>query len=368
MSIKKVLQIILHLLGFPLLIAFVILNALHIIRSGNSYGIMVFVGIIITVLMAVVYYAVFFTMAKRKKKSIYKQTMVCMIVSVLCLGGFWALIDVALPDFLSDATSGTIFYEDLADDYNTRADVNKGLLDEYIMRNYANGNLDNEVPRSTYLKEGVRNEDVTTLLNSHFQSIDKDGYVTFVGPWLDLANGNRLTIPVLVHLVINEREVQGIPYLLVDENGVMQDDPVCWSILDMLGEPMAFDLGPKGMNVIPSNISGFIGFAEEPVNDILESVTAAIEDENVVGSPIYIILDGTELALVPSNESRGVLDYMSMGWLDSNGLLFAITSLFSVRKLFLIFAGIMAISTYTIGILREEEEKDKEAKKAIQES
>lgn len=349
---KTFLKVLLHLAGFPLLIVLVVLESLPIIKLGMSYGVMVFVGIIFVVAMALIYFLVYFIMAKRNKKTVYKQTIASILIAVFCLGGVWLAIDAFVPNLLKDATSNTIFYEDLADNYYARAEVNKNLLDEYIVRNCNNGNL-TKYSKEEYLKQGATNEEVMTLLKAHFQSIDKDGYVTFVGPWLDMANDDRLTIPTLVHLIINKRETEGLPYPLKEE-----DDPVMWSILDMLGEPMEFDLGEDGMDIIPQDYVGLINLAQKLIGRILVCLSDAIEDPNVVGSPIYISLEGgTVLTLTPSNESRGVLDYQNMGWLNSNGLIFMLVSLFSIRKLALIFAGVLAITTYMIGLLRDDKNK-----------
>lgn len=394
---KTALKIILHLAGFPLLIALIVVFTLPVIQAGITYGVMVFVGLIVTVVMALIYYLVFFLMAKRGKKTIYQQTIVSIIVAVACLGGLWLAIDAFLPDVLADATSKTIFYEDLADDYKARAEVNKNLLDEFIMRNVANGqlltkeeidaciekNINNgnlkDSQRNKYieqgaqhpdvapllrkqlskpfLEEGARNKKVMDLLKLKFQSIDKDGYVTFVGPWLDMANDDRLTIPTLIHLIVNKREMEGMAFPIGED-----DDPVMWSILDMLGEPMEFDLGEDGMGLLDEDLADTLKTLQGAINNILSYITYAIEDPNVVGSPIYITLqNGSVISLEPSNERRGVLDYQSMGWLDSNGLIFAIVSLFSVRKLFLIFAGVMVITTYLIGMLRDDDSKRKPA-------
>lgn len=355
---KKGLQIVLHLLGFPLLIALVVVFSINMISLGISYGVMVFVGLIITLLMAGIYYLVFFLMAKRGKKTIYKQTFISIIVAAVCLGGLWLTIDVSLPELLSDATSNTIFYEDLADDYDARAQVNKDLLNEYIRRNVENGNL-KALSKEQYLEQGASNKEVVELIKKHTESIHYDGYDTFVGPWLDMANDSRMTIPVLVHLIVNEREFAEKPFP-TRQGDEMVDASVRWSILDMLGEPMEFDLGEDGMGVISNSMAGGIDLFEYTVNVVLDALSNGIADEDVVGSPIYIRLkDGKVLQITPSNESRGVLDYQRMKWLESNGLIYMITSLFSIRKLFLIFAGVLIVTTYAIGLLRESQEKDK---------
>ena len=78
---KKALQVILHILGFPALIALVVLINLPIIKGGISYGVMVFVGVIVAAVMALIYYIAFICVVKSKKKSILKQTVtLCLVV------------------------------------------------------------------------------------------------------------------------------------------------------------------------------------------------------------------------------------------------------------------------------------------------
>lgn len=203
---KKFLIILLSILGFPALIGLIAYDNFNIIKGGISYGVFVFVGLILAVVFALIYLFVCLAMkksAKKKgKKNLYHQTFVAMILCFCLLGGFWMLLDVALPDFLADATSNTIYYEDLADNYQARSLVNKGLLDEYIKRNVDNGNL-NKKTLAQYQKEGIRNQEVKAMLTIHFASIDKAGFATFGGPNLDLALGDRMTIGVLVHLLLD---------------------------------------------------------------------------------------------------------------------------------------------------------------------
>ena len=363
---KKFLQVLLYLVGFPLLLGLVVWKSIPIIKAGSSYGIMVYVGIILTVVFAIIYFLATFIMAKRGKKTIYRQTFVSIIIAVICLGGLWAGMDIGVPDLLADATSNTILYEDLADDYAARAQVNKDLLDEYIARNVANGNLitNEDFGVEEYQKQGIKNEKVKSLLEKHFKSIDAGGYATFVGPWLDLANGDRMTIPALVHLIINKREINEFEYPIDEET-----DPVQWSILDMLGEPMEFDLGPDGMAVIPEDYIDLISsnLVSGIIPIMLTYVNNFIADETVVNSPIYISLEnGCVIILTPANESRGALDYQSMAWLNSNGLIFMLVSVFALRKFFLIFAGVLVVTTYAIGLLREGNQKGKKELKQYQ--
>ena len=83
---KKILIVILHLLGFPALIGLITYNSIDMIKGGISYGVFLFVGIIVTVLFALIYFLVVGIMAKSAKKknkqNIYRQTFVAMILSL----------------------------------------------------------------------------------------------------------------------------------------------------------------------------------------------------------------------------------------------------------------------------------------------
>lgn len=344
---KKALQVILHILGFPALIALVVLINLPIIKGGISYGVMVFVGVIVAAVMALIYYIAFICVVKSKKKSILKQTVTLCLVVFFTLCGFWIVVDIALPNFFADATSKTVFYEDLVDNYQARADVHVALKDEYIRRAYNAHNLPHENEEGGYTleeyqKQGVRNENVQKLLTIQFASIDSDGYASFVDPWIGMANDDRLTIPTLIHLMTDDRtkNMENVDFALYDEaEKKVKNDPVLWNVLDMMGKPMDIDM----------ELDGTVSFV---INLLGNDLAKIIGDKDILGSPIYISYNGKAITLTPSNESRGVLDYMSMAWLNNNGLLYAIVTLISVRTVFLIFAGWMILTNFMIGLLR----------------
>lgn len=378
---KKALIIILHLLGFPALIGYLAFISFDMIKGGISYGVFVFAGLIVTVLFALIYFLVIGLMAKsakkKNKRNIYRQTFVAMILGACLLGGFWIGMDVGLPGVLKDATSSTIFYEDLADNFYARSVVNEELLNEYIKRNVANGNLKTKT-LAEYQSEGVRNEEVANLIKVHFASIDKDGYATFKGPNIDLALGDRMTIGVLVHLLMDTRKIPDQEYYLYNaKTNKVETDPIIWNVLDMMGTPMDITdvamfgdegyqeflngLGSTGdlLRVVAPKAVDFRDTVTTMANGILPGIT-----EGITGSPIFLGIDGMTIQLVPSNISRGVLDYQSMGWLNSNGLIYIIVMLFSTRRLFLIWAGVLVLTNFMIGMLRgmSEELKAKDSR------
>lgn len=343
---KKFLIVLLHLIGFPALLGVVVWQSIPVIENGGSYGIMAYLGIILTAALALIYFIIVIIMACRKKMSVYRQTFVSIIVSAVFLCGLWVAIDLYVPDFLAGATSSTIYYEDVTEEYINRVETQKYLLDEFIKRNVACGNL-TKMTEEEYLAEGYANAEVQELAATQFADIDAGYQSFFPAPWINMANDSRLTIPVLVHLLFEER---------LDDDG----EPVDWCILDMQGTPMEIGVGE-----LPTMITALIESAQEPfLKPLFESVSVFIADPEVVGSPIFISLkttDGLTIVLTPSNESRGVLDYQSMAWFNSNGLLIAVAGVMGLRKFFLIWAPILIVGLYAIGLLRKKKPSDEES-------
>ena len=383
---KKFLQVLCHILMFPALIGLVVWADFAMIRDEfSNYGIFVLIGVIVAAVIALIYYIAFIANVAQKKKSVTKQTVSLILVVFFSVVGLWCVVDLALPDILAGATSQTLYYEDLVDNSEARMVVNKALLDEYITRNYNNGNLPdededgNEIELETYLSQGLTNEKVKFMLAYHFASIDTNGYKTFLAPWIGMANDDRLTIPTLIHLLLDERNwdetiyTEGIEYkesmfgptTVLDTQAILDDmkvnDEFKWNVLDMMGKPMEIELSLDGFdfgnfNVVKSIIPGQTCLVSLLSNDVAELV------EKLTGSPIYVSYDGNAIKLEPSNESRGVLDYMSMAWLDSNGLLYAIVALMSVRNIFLVLGAWLILLKFLFGMLRGMCKEEKEAK------
>lgn len=401
---KRFLKIILFLIGFPALLGFVVWKSLTVIQEGSTYGFWPYVGIILAGVFALVYLIAFIiTGVKAKKnagnrKKVMGGVVALVIVSFVMTAGLWLVIDIPklLPDILNSATSGTIGFDDLRENYSAQSEVHGNLLDEFIKLNYQNENLDNSYTLDSWLEAGYSSPEVQDLIATNFASMDKNGYVTFKGPWINLADGGRLTIPVLVHLIINEREFQDLPYILKydlipnpykddDFNDKFQNEGyypehdqeylVKWSILDMQGTPMEIDLGGILSDDIKSLILGVTSLMPEAIVSVLNTLNECIADDALAGTPIYIGIDAQngdfKLVISSTVESRGMWDYKKSAWLNSNHLLFAVISVFPARQWLYIWGGIVVFTSVAIGALRlkefggeEEEEGEGEQKKA----
>ena len=96
--------------------------------------------------------------------------------------------------------------------------------------------------------EGFNNKEAYDLMKQNFTSIDRDGYVTFDDCLLEFANSSRQTIPVLVNLILGQRDIGSggdvsYDYKQYDpELGENDESVYRWTILDMDGNGMTVDL------------------------------------------------------------------------------------------------------------------------------
>lgn len=483
----SILKIVCYALSFPLFLICAVITGSRVVKAGGSYGLMAWVGIIFAFVFSLIWavivliYELKIKKATDKKATVKKQTKNLAIASFVLLAGLMLILDIALPPLLPGPTSNTIFYEDLADDYMGRAELNKGLLDEFIARNVTIGNIGkcplvvnpdgtsniNKVNAEIekYQKQGMKNEEVKSFLDRNgkycqFNSFNLSGYESFVGPWLDMANDGRMTVPAIVNLIIAQRnpiqsgEVPGSVkwnedgtkalasewhdfYMYNPETKKIEAVKYQWTILDMMGTPLVVDLsgtiGEEGLEAFIINlVAGLIG--EEPIekdlgiitisivnkdgvvtindmpitdilegslvlvkpydliNSVLETLAETLGNPAIATAPIkvkivdkngntdnYILVDengepvldsegetttiirnyfnknGTALSIEPNNKDRGVLDYQSHAWLDSNGLVFALCSIMSIRKVCYIFSGICVLLALLGGYFREKE-------------
>lgn len=394
---KTVLKILLFLLSAPLMVGLIVWESWHVITTGASYGFWIYGGILLSgamcLIITITYLITAITARTAKSVSAVRRgTAALVVVGVFFTAGLWSIIDVVFPDLFSTATQGTIKFDDVREDYNHRVDVHMKLMNDFITRNYQNGNL-NQKTLNEYLAEGYSNQEVMDLFKTNYKAMNEGGYQTFMhnGPWLNLANSSRLTIPTLVHLIINEREdkvaefpflleaervtykkdadgnyiwlnnegnlITGGYYVLEDRGDAMEKgEGVRWTILDMDGGyTMSIDLGG-----ILGNASGLVSLlvsslGQAGLEKIENEVAKFIANDAVAGSYIFLDIDlnNMKLNLLSAKEERGVLGYQDMAWLESNHLLLLITSLFPARNIMYVFAGVIVVMGVAIGMIRE---------------
>lgn len=383
---KNVLKTILYIIGFPALVGLVAYNSLVIYQEGGTYGFWPFVGLILSAVLLLVFTIVFIVTGKNSKKHkgnrkrVMKSVATLVIMAFVLTAGIWLVVDLpfVLPDILNTATSGTRLFPQLHEDYNAQAEVHGKLLEDFIRMNCANGNLpvSDDMTEEDWVEAGYTSPEVQSLVKQNFKAMDTNGYKTFItnGPWLNMANDNRLTIPVLVHLLLNEREInEEVTFYLqatmepktvvTDEDDSIYKKPVTneevetvltWSILDMQGTSMNIDLG--GLLAGVDGIESIISMLSKPVGDILVSVNEALADPAMAGAQISVGIDlrndGFQIMLTPSAEARGMHGYQNAAWLDSNNLLFAVISIFPARQWLYIWGAMVIFSAVAVGALR----------------
>ncbi len=383
---KNVLKTILYIIGFPALVALVAYNSLVIYQEGGTYGFWPFVGLILSAVLLLVFTIIFIVTGKNSKKHkgnrkrVMKSVATLVIMAFVLTAGIWLVVDLpfVLPDILNTATSGTRLFPQLHEDYKAQAEVHGKLLEDFIRMNCANGNLpvSDEMTEEDWVEAGFTSPEVQSLVKQNFKAMDTNGYKTFItnGPWLNMANENRLTIPVLVHLLLNEREInEEVTFYLqatlepktivTDEDNSIYKNPVAneevetvltWSILDMQGTSMNIDL--SGLLAGVDGIESIISMLSKPVGEILVSVNEALADPAMAGAQISVGIDlrddGFQIMLTPSAEARGMHGYQNAAWLDSNNLLFAVISIFPARQWLYIWGAVIIFSAVAVGALR----------------
>lgn len=445
-ALLKIAKIVCYVCSFPLFMVFAILASMHNVEQGGSYvaqggwkAILPFASIIVAVLFSVIWAIVVVVQerklsqkgVKNKAKKIRKQTACQVVVSLLLCSGLMFVLDGALPMIFGDLTSGTIFYEDVAesDAANNRATLNKDMLDAVIARSVLNGiigknedgytqyfsyykqsehsnevsaegvvnytgaytgrvvdkdgnplvlckygfyvkdtvgsndssykDFDKEYCRTNAAEPAVKSDEEIATMVEYFQkkikkytdlgykseevrslvardgkynmydSLNLSGYESWVGPWVDLANDKRMTIPVVLNLVLGQRpsvatgEEKGDPKKNPDETRVMQPNlhlypwynpttckvemiEVGWTVLDMMGDGYTYNPDKiDGTDVtLPVDLSGTLG--EGGLFAMISGINIGSANGLNVGELLKTI--GLENCLTETSSLLGVLE------------------------------------------------------------
>ena len=345
-------------------------------------------------------------------------------------------------------TTNQAFYEYWVADENYYTDLDRELYDfiynNYILMDYDFA-LKNTVDRKAlclalvdeyseaYAKlcaEGIKtnglgakftsgNEKMSWIFGKNYGAMDMDGYLPFNDDaGLGYATSNRMTIPVVIRLILNDSYTYTQPVYaddgktIIDYDGFMTylympeiaaeytgdfdadgrglelfkasdgnyyyaydtghvDAIVNWCVLDMLGDPMSIaeiDLGSLlGDNPIISNaVNGILSSQGENIEDLLnEGLTNKVIVEATGGQKLYLHLYVTDsgsiaITLLPQGIQMGYLGYQYMTWLESGNLLVTICGLMSLRNLLYIFGAVSMVMIFAIGVINSHIEKERE--------
>lgn len=432
-TLLKIAKIVCYVCSFPLFMVFAILASMHNVEKGGSYGLLTYASIIVAVLFSVIWAIVVLVQelklskkdVKNKAKKIRKQTACQVVVSLLLCSGLMFVLDGALPMIFGDLTSGTIFYEDVAesDAANNRATLNKDMLDAIIARSVLNGiigedadgntqyfsyykqsehdnkgnytgaytgrvvdkdnnplvlckygfyvkdtvgsndssykDFDKEYCRTNAAEPAVKSDEEIATMVEYFQkkikkytdmgysseevkslvardgkynmydSLNLSGYESWVGPWVDLANDKRMTIPVVLNLVLGQRpsvatgDQLGKPKENPDGTRVMQPNlhlypwynpttckvemiEVGWTVLDMMGDGYTYNPDKiDGTDVtLPVDLSGTLG--EGGLFAMISGINIGSANGLNVGELLKTI--GLENCLTETSSLLGVLE------------------------------------------------------------
>ena len=329
-----------------------------------------------------------------------------------------------------------------------RTDLDRELYD-FIYNNYILMDYDYAFNNSVYRKalclalvdeysktyaklcaEGVRtnglgalftsgNEKMSWIFGKNYGAMDMDGYLPFNDDaGLGYATSNRMTIPVVIRLILNDSYTYTQPVYaddgktIIDYDGFMSymympdiaaeytgdfdadgrglelfkasdgnyyyayetghvDTIINWCVLDMLGDPMAIaelDLGSLlGDNPLISNaINGILSSQGDNIEDLLNNgLTNKVIVEATGGQKLYLHLYVTDsgsiaITLIPQGIQLGYLGYQYMSWLESGNLLVTICGLMSLRNLLYIFGAVSMVMIFAIGVINSHIEKKRE--------
>ena len=367
---------------------------------------------------------------------------------------FTAAVEYYTDVYKDEAEDETFFdfWFDGNQDFEYTSDLDRELYDfiynSYILMDYDFA-LNNSVERkafclalveqysATYEKlceEGFKtnglgalattgNDRMTWIYGKNYASMDMDGYLPFNDDsGLGYATSNRMTIPVVIRLILNDSYTYTQPvyaedgqtiidydgfmtYLYMpeiaaeytgdyDENGrgleLFQasdgnhyyayetghvDAIINWCVLDMLGDPMPLaelDLGGllgDDIGAILDMIGGIGGILSGQSDNIEELLNEGLTNKVIVeatdGQKLYLHLYVADngaigITLVPQAIQYGFLGYQYMTWLESGNLLVTICGLMSLRNLLYIFGAVSLVMIFAIGVINAHIEKKRE--------
>lgn len=383
-SAKKALMIsmdvILYVIGFPLLMVVAILCSMPYIKAG-LYGLTACVPIILVLLVWVatgVTELVIRLVGKKKmdsvedkKKAINKQGLKMIIAIFVCLTVFSIFLDIVLPPLLNKATQGTIKYEDVLMDGRSQSDKQRALFDKFVEWNVENGNLREKTLAAIDKEFGNSAESVKATFIADAKKFRENKSTS---PWMHsklyTASDKKCFTAKYKDKIIAEYKKEALN--CAEINTVIKK---CFNSIDAAYrsfDPLSIELALEDMNFLFKYNKNFVAdigkviIGDEKGNSstgdvplfesdykylwcILDLVGEVPQNEMIEDNMALIggLWDlHTDSAGKPAthNERRGILDYMNMAWINSIGLL-GIVSITSIRNWFYFFSAVIILAS-----------------------
>lgn len=342
--IYPLINILLYCVGFPILFIIALVKSIEW-NSYGMYGASAFaplIAVIIVALLVLGIQALVYFLSAKKGKLGNKLMLKMLVVPVAVIVGLFGIIDMAMPSLLKDATSNTILYEDVVNDY-------QGMHDKLVVRV-------EEFKKKNGLAESVKyqDEEFQKIFKPLFASMDK-AYNSFDKLAIEMAlaqpdmmagllNGS-FPVKVAASLILKTSDIEN-----ANNNNATLDELIAYNITAILDA--VEELGKIGLdNLTTDNINNIVNkILVTKKFDGIEWNIFNILGENILFSefdPNATIYKNTynELGEVTGRELvGGCLGYQDMSWLNGIPQMFFIP-LMSVRETFYIFAGILALAT-----------------------
>lgn len=352
-ALSLAINIVLYAAGFPVLFIIALVKSLEW-NSYGMYGASSFAPLIAVVILAALtlgVQALVYNFSKNRNG----MTVKLLVIPIAIIVGIFGILDVAMPPLLKDATSNTILYEDVVNDYQG---VQQKLYDRVELFKQKNG-LDESV---TY-----QSEEFQAIFKPIFESMDK-AYNAFDPLAIQMAldspdllqaiTSGNFPISVAATLMLN------VPTHIVDGREVAVHDAELLQILlaniDKVLAALPEIMTEDGIDV-----------SSAALNKALNAVLVTKEFDgiswnifNILGSNMIApeIDPNAQIVRVTKDKWGTVTDtqivgaalgYQDMAWLNGIPLMFFIP-LMSMREIMYLFAGLIAIFTVVQCCFRED--------------
>ncbi len=151
--------IVLYVLAMLPLVAITVVLALRTYNELPAYGFWHFIALIIMGAFALIYlFVTLIVTRKGTKSSIFSQSAKIAFTFAVLTVGFGIILTYVVPDIIANATSSTLFFEDLAYNADKQIDKNAEIERQFTMYNLLNGNLNEFDSNNNILTDGQGNE------------------------------------------------------------------------------------------------------------------------------------------------------------------------------------------------------------------